>query len=95
MRRRLSRPKPYLLDKRAAQIATLGESQPPDHDKLLTTPEVARWLGVAPQWLETCRRRDEGPAYIRVNARKIRYRRDAVMAWLREREQLATAGGGR
>lgn len=54
---------------------------------LLTTRQVADWLGVAPSTIAWFRNSGEGPAYSRLSARNIRYRREDVEAWMNERRQ--------
>lgn len=62
-------------------------------DKLLTTEQVAAWLGIKKGTLEKARstRIGDYPPYIKVN-RLIRYRRSDVEAWLaRKTCQSATS----
>ena len=75
--------KHHHLDKRAGDLAEQGAAAGYEHD-LLTTPELARWLGVSVQWAEICRVRDNGPPYVKVG-KLIRYRREAVVRWLKSR----------
>lgn len=61
-------------------ILTRNESRdlvPPD--------EIAAMLGLTAKTLENMRGRREGPPYVRVSNRAIRYSRHAVAAWLAER----------
>lgn len=77
------------LDKRAGAIvaATAGEVE---EDKLLTTTEVAEWLGVSLAWLEIGRHKGYGPPFVTVAPRLIRYLRSSVLAWLHERTHQCT-----
>jgi predicted DNA-binding transcriptional regulator AlpA len=50
-------------------------------DKLLTRAEVAAWLGVTRQFLDSIRSRRGAPPFLRIE-RAIRYDRQAVLAWL-------------
>jgi hypothetical protein len=84
----MAAPQRHLLDRRADQIAEFGIG---DADDLLSTIDVARWLGVSHQWLEIGRSSGYGPPYIRVAARRVRYRRADVLAWLKERTHCSTA----
>jgi len=77
------------IDRRAARLLADHVSEGPD-DEMLTTEQVAEWLGVSTQFLELQRGRDTGPRYTRVSPRNIKYRRDAVRKWLRAREQIST-----
>ena len=56
-------------------------------DRLMTTRDVADFLQINPNTLEQWRVRGRGPDFVRVGSR-VRYRREDVEAWLRER------GGG-
>jgi len=51
---------------------------------LLTPEEVARMLRVHPQTLRRWRMDHEGPPFIAVSERIIRYKRDDVSEWLNE-----------
>src|SRR5207237_1527935 len=85
----------HYLDKRAdsiaVQIATL-----PD-DTLLSTADLACWLGVPIQFLAIGRSRGYGPAFIRLSPTALRYRAPDVRRWLTERTHQRTAEltGGR
>jgi excisionase family DNA binding protein len=54
-------------------------------DPLMTTQEVADFLGIPKTTLETWRVRGGGPVALRVG-RHRRYRREDVDRWLNERE---------
>lgn len=54
-------------------------------DTLLSPKRVAALLGVSPRALEAWRLRGEGPSFIRISSRCIRYRRSDVEAWLDQR----------
>ena len=53
-------------------------------DRLMTTRDVADFLQINPNTLEQWRVRGRGPDFVRVGSR-VRYRREDVEAWLRER----------
>jgi len=72
----------YHLDWRADALTEASHGADAD---LLSSTAVAAWLGVTPQCLETWRRKRQGPDFIRVARNRIRYRRDAVLAFLRAR----------
>ena len=76
------------LDRRAAELAAQGAG---DDDDLLSTSELAEWLGVSTQWLEIGRTRKYGPAYVLIAPRRVRYLRSAVRRWLQERTYRCTA----
>jgi predicted DNA-binding transcriptional regulator AlpA len=76
------------LDCRAHVLVERGEGPA---DELLRTREVAAWLGISVPWLEIARSRGFGPAFVRVSARCVRYRRGDVLKWLLERTHAGTA----
>jgi predicted DNA-binding transcriptional regulator AlpA len=78
------------LDRRADRIAAEGEAG--GADDLLTTRQVADWLGVTEQWVETGRTKGYGPSFVKLSSKIIRYKRDAVLKWLRARSHASTAG---
>jgi hypothetical protein len=86
------------LDKRAESLVAAAPEG--SDDELLTTIQVAGWLGVTPQWCELARAKGYGPAFMRIAPQAIRYKRGVVKEWLREREykrisDYATADTGR
>jgi predicted DNA-binding transcriptional regulator AlpA len=58
-----------------------------DQPEILTERQLARWLGLSEPTLFRHRRDGTGPAFIRLSARRVAYRRSAVEAWLKAREQ--------
>lgn len=54
-------------------------------EELLTSEQVARMLAMSPMTVRRLRMSGEGPPWIRVGKRAIRYRRGDVEAWLRRR----------
>lgn len=81
-------PKQHHLDRRAHDLAAHGAGD--GHD-LLSTIEVAIWLGVSPQFLEIGRHRGYGPRFVRLSPRRTRYLRSDVIEWLRSRSHASTA----
>lgn len=55
-------------------------------DSLMTPTDVAAILVVPVDTLRVWRYRGEGPPYLKVNGRMVRYRQSAVTAWLRQQE---------
>ena len=76
------------IDRRAGALAAASAGAP---DDLFATRELADWLGVSTQWVEIGRHRGYGPRFQRIGPRMIRYRREDVLAWLRERTHKSTA----
>lgn len=71
-------------------------SSPPEasaeaHPALLTTEEAARFLSVRPRWLELRRHQGgDGPPFVRVSSRQIRYDADALRRWIEDRTHRHT-----
>jgi predicted DNA-binding transcriptional regulator AlpA len=59
--------------------------------EILTEREVSDWLGLSEPTLFRHRRDGTGPAFIRLSARRVAYRRSAVERWLSERERQSIA----
>ena len=55
--------------------------------EILSERELSDWLGISQPTLSRLRRDKTGPAFVRLSARRIGYRRNAVEAWLKEQEQ--------
>jgi hypothetical protein len=62
--------------------------------KLLTTEDLAKLLGgdVSVRTLEDWRRRGTGPDFVSLSTKMVRYRPEAVDAWLLARERKTRAG---
>jgi predicted DNA-binding transcriptional regulator AlpA len=78
----------FHIDKRAQSILVGSESH---DDALLSTPEMAVWLGVSVPWLEIGRAKGYGPPFKRLSARSVRYRVGDAREWLRARTYNATS----
>jgi predicted DNA-binding transcriptional regulator AlpA len=76
------------LDKRTASLIEAGRDGA--DDDLLSTREVAHWLGVSTQWIEIGRSKGYGPSFVRISPRRIRYRRGAVIEFLSGRQHACT-----
>ncbi|MCW2238166.1 helix-turn-helix transcriptional regulator [Azospirillum canadense] len=77
------------LDQRVDTL--LEQGQQSALDELLTTKELASWLGVSAQWLELGRSKGYGPPFRRISTRMIRYQRGDVRVWLAERKHIMVA----
>jgi len=60
-------------------------------DKLMTRREVAEMLGMQPNTLARWAWKKEGPPFIKVGPKAVRYRRSEVMAWLWRRAGIDPA----
>lgn len=81
-------PSRHHIDRYADQIADTVAGAP---DDLLSSTDLAQWLGVSVQWLEIGRVKGYGPAYVRIAPRRVRYRRADVLSWLEQRSYQSTA----
>lgn len=63
------------------------------NDKLATAPEVAEHLGYTPEGLAQMRYRGNGPKFIKLGGRAVRYRWADVEAWLDQQTMQRTDGG--
>ena len=59
--------------------------------QLLTPPEVAKLLNVSVRTLERWRMTGEGPSYVRLSRKQIRYTEVAVVKFIRGSERTNTA----
>ena len=83
-------PLTYHLDRRAGRLAEDAEADGAG-DELMTPPEVMELLTVSNHWLELRRCNGTGPPFVRLSASCVGYRRDQLVAWLRQREFQATS----
>jgi len=58
---------------------------------LLSRDQIQQEYGITRRWLELAALRGNGPAYIKVGPRTVRYRREALESWLEEREVRSTS----
>ena len=62
-----------------------------DPDRLLTPPQAAKFLSLSPRWLELKRYNGDGPQFVRVSARCVRYRLSDLEEWVGKRVRLSTS----
>ena len=67
-----------------------------EHDpaSLLTESEAAKLLRFTPRFLQARRVRGDGPPFVRVSRRAVRYRRCDLVAWIEERVCISTSDHG-
>ncbi len=65
-----------------------------DSETLLTEAEAAKLLKFTPRFLQARRVRGDGPAYVHVSSRAVRYRRSDLVAWIEERVRTSTSDQG-
>lgn len=63
--------------------------------EVFDTPGAAEYLGVSRQLLELLRVRGDGPRYVKLSRRLVRYRRESLEAWLVAAERSSTSQRGR
>lgn len=61
---------------------------------LLTEQEAAELLGFSPRFLQQRRYKGDGPKFIRVSARAVRYRVADLERWAAERVRSSTSDPG-
>jgi predicted DNA-binding transcriptional regulator AlpA len=76
------------LDRRASLLIDEGAGDP---DQLIDTKQLAAWLQCSEQKLEIDRHKGDGPPYVKISPKMVRYRRGDVIAWLRSRIHLRIA----
>ena len=62
-----------------------------DFSPLLTAKEVAARFKVSLSWLAKARMRGDGPPYINISPRSIRYAESALIQWMKSRQRLSTS----
>jgi predicted DNA-binding transcriptional regulator AlpA len=72
-----------------AQFRAIG-----DPEQLLRENEAAALLGYSVRALQNWRIRGGGPAFVKVSARSVRYRRVDLIAWVRARIRCSTSDRG-
>lgn len=51
---------------------------------LLSTTEAAELTGISPEWFFLSRKSGDGPPYLRVTSRIVKYDRDELLGWFRQ-----------
>lgn len=60
-----------------------------NHERLLTTREAAAYLNLSERHFIALRRKGEGPAYVKIGYRTIKYSRAALDAFIDDHTQEA------
>jgi predicted DNA-binding transcriptional regulator AlpA len=58
---------------------------------LLTPKEAAKLLKVSLSWLAKARMRGDGPPYIQISPRSIRYTEATLLQWMKSRQRTSTS----
>ena len=77
-------PVPDLIAESAREAATIP--------KLLTPAEVAQVLGVGVRTLERWRMTGEGPEFLKLSRKQVRYTEDALANFIKDAARRSTAG---
>ena len=62
---------------------------------LIDERDAAASLGLQPRTLQEWRRRGDGPAFVRVSSRCIRYRPEDLENWAADRVRVSTSDDGK
>jgi predicted DNA-binding transcriptional regulator AlpA len=62
---------------------------------LLSEDEAAKAIGLTPRFLTERRRTGDGPPYVRVSARCVRYRPEDIEQWAASLLRTSTSDSGR
>ena len=79
------------IDRRADELAAAAVVAGYPDDMLLTTGEVARWLGVHEVSVRRWLRAGIGPKVTRAGLHAVRFKKADVKRWLEERTNTAIA----
>ncbi|HOP48720.1 MAG TPA: helix-turn-helix domain-containing protein [Desulfobacteraceae bacterium] len=62
-----------------------------DLDVLLTEKDAAVFLSLSPRWLQKHRLTGDGPQFVRISHRCVRYRKRDLLDWMENRFRRSTA----
>ena len=60
-------------------------------ERWLTPKEAGDFLRVSLSWLAKARMRGDGPPYVKLPGRSIRYSETALLLWMRAHQRLSTS----
>lgn len=73
-------------------VAGIGHNAPPaDPDALMPPQQAADFLGVSLRFLEKKRHQGDGPEYVRLSHKLVRYRRGSLIDYARARTFSSTS----
>ena len=79
------------MKKGGINVTTFEKGNPMKNDRLMTTKEAARYLGVSAAFLERDRWAGARIQFIKVGSRAVRYRRADLDAYLDTRTRRSTS----
>ena len=59
--------------------------------QLLSREQIQEQYGLTRRWLEQAALKGNGPAYVKIGSRTVRYRREEIECWLAVREVRSTS----
>jgi hypothetical protein len=71
-----------------------GSAFAPQPKILLTEGEAARAIGLTPRFLQNRRHRGDGPPFVQISSRCIRYEPEALRAWVARHRRMSTSDSG-
>src|SRR5206468_3618186 len=71
-------------------------SKTPDAQQILLSPDAAVYIGMSESWLRQSRTlgRTDGPPFLRVGSRSVRYLKSDLDCWLQQRRDTRSAASG-
>ena len=63
-------------------------------EALLTEKDAANLLSLSPRFLQVRRHKGNGPRFIKISSRAVRYRPCDLQEWIEERVRTSTADDG-
>jgi predicted DNA-binding transcriptional regulator AlpA len=63
-------------------------------ERLLTPRKAADFLSLSPRWLELKRYHGDGPPFVRISSRCVRYRESDLREWINCRIRTSTSDLG-
>ena len=76
---------------KTADAQNPGSKHPTLPSILLSRDQIEVEYNISRRWLELAALTGQGPAFIKIGARTVRYRRDELERWLSEREVRSTS----
>ena len=67
---------------------------PPNPNQLLSRDEVEGESGLTRRWLELAALNGNGPPFVKVSGRMVRYQRGVLERWIADRTRISTADLG-
>ena len=89
-----------VVGKNMERSATIHDSKPKldftgfDPKRLYSTAQVADGTGQTTSYYEAARQRGDGPAYIKLGKRTVKYTGQAILDWLTAGQRRNTSQGG-